>query len=241
MIRTKLLDMADLEQINFMIVHEMFDKRFGPRWPAAPCRRWEYVAAIIYSEILSNPGKVCDAGSGTGCPFTRFLGMKGNHVDAFDMHSSGKQHFPAGGRIHYHQLSMTNIRLPEESYDYVFAMSSIEHINAGKFAIKNMPFDTGDTTAMLELCKLVKPGGLLILTTDYAHEYMPPPAIARSHRIYDWQSLNERLIAPAHEKYGMEIYDEIGFLGDNIFWDQIYYVEPMKVPYTEMILTLKKT
>ena len=240
MIRTKILDMADLEYIDFMTVHSMFDKYFGSNWPDVPCRRWEYVAAIVYSEIFSKPGKVCDAGSGRNCPFTNLLGIKGNKVDAFDRHASGRQDFEGGGFINYHSLSMTDVRLPEGQYDYVFAMSSIEHINAGKFAIPGMEFDTGDTLAMLEISKLLKPGGLLVLTTDFAPEYMPPPAIANSHRIYNWEALNSRLILPANLEYGLSIHDEVGFLGDELFWKQIHYVEPMGVPYTEMILTLKK-
>jgi SAM-dependent methyltransferase len=240
MIRTKILDMAELEYIDFMTVHTMFDEHLGPNWAAVPCRRWEYVAAVVCSEILSKPGKVCDAGSGHGNAFTNFIAAKGNQVDAFDRRAHGRRDFSSGGSIKYHSLCMTNVKLPEAQYDYVFAMSSIEHVNAGKFAIPEMEFDTGDTLAMLEISKLVKPGGFLVLTTDFGPEYMPPPAIANSHRIYDWESLNSRLITPANMEYGLEVYDEIGFLGDDIFWEQINYVEPMNVPYTEMILTLKK-
>lgn len=240
MIRTKILNMTDLEYIDFVTVHKMYDSLFGEKWPAVPCRKWEYVAAIVYSEILSKPGKVCDAGSGSKSPFTKFLAFNGNRVDAFDRGLRGKQIFQGDGYIQYHNLSMTDVKLEEEAYDYVFAMSSIEHINAGKFAIPGMEFDYGDTLAMLEISKLVKPGGILLLTTDFAKEYMPPPAIANSHRIYDWKSLNDRLIIPASQEYGLSIYDEVGFLGDDAFWQNIHHVEPIGVPYTEMILTLKK-
>ena len=244
MIRTKILDMADLEGIDFMTIHEMYNRCFGKSWPEVPCRMWEYIAAIVYSEILSSPGRVCDAGCGHNSAFTRFLAMKGNHVDALDISLGGnKQVFAGGGYIQYHNLSMTDIRLEEEKYDYVFAMSSIEHINAGeKFAISDMDFDTGDTLAMLELASLVKPGGILIITTDFADKYYPPPGLWKSgaHRIYDWKAIMSRLVLPVQQEYGMKIYDEIGFLGNETFWKQIKYVEPISMDYTEMILTLQK-
>lgn len=240
MIRTKILDMTDLEYIDFVTVHKMFDSLFGPNWPNVPCRKWEYVAAVVYSEILAKPGKVCDAGAGASCPFTEFLAIKGNQVDAFDRGVTGRREYPSGGYIQYHNMSMTDVKLEEAKYDYVFAMSSIEHINAGKFTIPEMEFDYGDTLAMLEIAKLVKPGGILLLTTDFTQEYIEPPGPWGSHRVYNWKALNDRLILPAEVEYGMHIYDEIGFLGSDSFWKNVNHVEPIGMPYTEMILTLKR-
>jgi ubiquinone/menaquinone biosynthesis C-methylase UbiE len=101
-----------------------------------------------------------------------------------------------------------------------------------------MDFDTGDTKAMLELCRVLKPDGILVLTTDFADSYYPPPGLwpSGSHRIYSWFSMDRRLIEPAIKKYMM------GFEGEvylDYFSDK-KELEPKGYNYTEMILTMRK-
>lgn len=248
MIRTKPLDMEDLARKDFALINEDYNKTFGPRWPVVPCRRWEYTGAIVFSDILKaeRDVKVCDGGSGANCAFTKYLGHKGFIVDAFDYGiSASTMNFCGGGRINYSNMSLHDIKLDDAIYDYVFCMSSIEHINAcERFKIEGMvgedrgfQGDIGDTQGMMELCRILKPGGVLVLTTDYAKEYIPPPGPANSHRVYSWESILKRLVNPVVRKYNMTVW---GGYETECNWETIDKIEPMGWRYTEFILTMRK-
>ena len=249
MIRTKPLDMNDLTRADFYEIAEHYDDLFGPSWPPVPCRRWEYVAAIVFSEVHLVPGikkdlRVCDAGSGMRSRFTHYLGALGFDTHGFDMHVSGTKKLPFGNTVTYHPMSMVDIKFPDSHFDYVFCMSSIEHVNAPpKFVIEGFDFDIGDTEAMLELCRILKPGGVLVVTTDYAKEYIQPPGPVKSgsrngcHRVYDWGTLLDRLINPAVREHGMRLW---GGFESECDWKNIHKIEPVGWPYTEFIFTLKK-
>lgn len=246
MIRTKPLDMQDLARPDFNKINQDYDDTFkSTKWPAVPCRRWEYVAAIVFSEILNiapedrHKYRVCDAGSGQTSIFTRYLGAKGFIVDAFDMHTKGHKSFAGGGKITWHAMSMIDVKFENETFDYVFCMSSIEHINAGKFKIAGMDGDTGDTRGMTEISRLLRPGGVLVLTTDYTNYYIPPPGPANSHRVYDWDAMLNRLISPAFTMYGVAVWDEVQ-INPACEWKDIKTIEPKGMPYTEFILTMKR-
>jgi SAM-dependent methyltransferase len=152
-------------------------------------------------------------------------------VDAFDY----KMALPETPGFSYHNMSMTDIKFDNDTFDYVFAMSSIEHINAGNFAIPNMSFDTGDELAMSEMVRVLKPGGIIVVTTDFSNRYYPPPGLWKSgsHRIYNWEEFNQRLVLP----FDVEFFDEI----DHEYnWDNLMQAEPKGYAYTEFIATLKK-
>ena len=82
--------------------------------------------------------------------------------------------------INFEIMSLTDLDYPEEYFDYVFCISSIEHVNAGKFAIKGMAFDEGDDIALKELYRVTKLNGICVITTDIAEKYIPPPGLWKS-------------------------------------------------------------
>ena len=231
--------MTDLTRTDFAKVNKEYDEFFSINWPAVPCRRWEYVAAVVFSQILGadTDSRVCDAGSGSSSAFTRYLANKGFCVDAFDRGIAGSQAFASGGNIFYHDMDMIDIKFDDYTFNYVFAMSSIEHVNAGKFSIPDLEGDVGDTAAMLELCRILKPGGVLVLTTDYAFNYIKPPGPYGTHRVYNWSSLLLRLVNPAVRMYNMTIW---GGFSEQVNWHKIKKIEPLGWDYTEFILTLRK-
>jgi SAM-dependent methyltransferase len=236
MIRSKILDMADLNRDDLAQVNSLFNAHFGPNWPEVPCRRWEYCCAILFSGVLSAKGSALDIGCG-GSIFPVFLKeVAGCDVVAMDPQITN--HDVTG--IHYRNGSMIDLGNYKEQFDTIFAMSSIEHVNAGAYAIDGMEFDTGDTLAMLEMCNALKPGGALVITTDFADRYYQPPGLWPNghHRIYDLKSLYERLIIPAINDCRISFFEDADL--ERQSWSDLREIEPIGYDYTEMILTLKK-
>lgn len=236
MIRSKIYDEKDLSLKSFARTNNLFCAHFGSGWPEVPVRRWEYCAAAAFSEVTLTYGKALDAGCGNSI-FPELLSKVGCDVYAIDPNITN--HDTNG--IHYRKKSMTDLKFFEDnSFDYVFAMSSIEHVNAGRFAIDGMPFDTGDCQAMLELCRVLAPGGTLVLTTDFGRKYHPPPGLwpSGSHRVYNLDTLYSRLLIPAFSLYPVK------FSGDcDLELDKncdLKQMEPKGYEYTAAIVTLKK-
>lgn len=88
---------------------------------------------------------------------------------------------------------------PDQTFDHVFSVSVLEHI----------PGD-GDTAALLEMKRVLKPGGSLVITVPcrpkaedkFLHQDVYERAFDGSQpvfwcRYYDQESLNQRLIQPA--------------------------------------------
>jgi SAM-dependent methyltransferase len=236
MIRSKILDMGDLNREDLNQVNVLLNSKFGANWPEVPCRRWEYCCAILFSGVLSTKGSALDIGCG-GSIFPVILKeIAGCEVVAMDPQVTNQD----VNDIHYRNGSMTDLGAYKEQFDTIFAMSSIEHVNAGAYAIDGMEFDTGDTLAMLEMCKALKPGGVLVVTTDFADRYYQPPGLWPNghHRIYDLESLYDRLILPAIKNYKMSPFGDMDL--DKHDWQNIREIEPIEYDYTEMILTMKK-
>jgi SAM-dependent methyltransferase len=95
-----------------------------------------------------------------------------------------------------------SLSFADNSFDAAFSVSVVEHIPGH-----------GDSDAVRELVRVVKPGGLLAITTPFDTRYretfvdrdvyerhssgMTPVFFERHH---DWQSLHDRLIVPSGAK-----------------------------------------
>lgn len=225
MVRTKIHKKGEEETPEYRRLQKSF-----PKFPHE-VRRWEYPAAVICSGIESEKERVTilDAGSGN-TPFPAFLSGLGHEVHACDTGPVGSH--PG---VRWERASMVDLPYDNRMFDYVFAISSIEHINAGKFAIHGLPGDIGDDIAMRELARVLKPGGILTLTTDIAEQYYPPPGLwkSRSHRIYSPETVYSRLVEPA----GLELYDQ-----SNLEFDDtpLRDLPPVGYDYTTCVVTCRK-
>ncbi|TMF18414.1 MAG: class I SAM-dependent methyltransferase, partial [Chloroflexi bacterium] len=76
----------------------------------------------------------------------------------------------------FHKEDARKTSFPDAHFDAVFAVSTVEHI--GLFDAD----DTGDQKAAREMCRILKPGGLFVLTVPYAATSAVIPAF---ERIYD--------------------------------------------------------
>lgn len=112
------------------------------------------------------------------------------------------------------------------AFGTIFSISVIEHIPG-----------EGDTAAMRELVRLLRPGGRLILTVPFApehwDEYLPGPVYERGaeaggrtfyQRHYDPQTVRARLLEPA----GIPVTRAVWFDGPDV-WDGFLMKLPLPV------------
>ena len=103
----------------------------------------------------------------------------------FDTHGVDVKDFrlPREG-FTFHKADARNTSFPDDHFDAVFAVSTIEHI--GLFDND----DAGDQKAMREMRRVLKPGGMLVLTVPFAARATVVPL---HERIYDRSSLMKLL------------------------------------------------
>ena len=97
------------------------------------------------------------------------------------------------GLVHSETQDGRHLTYPDNSFDAAFAVSVLEHISGD-----------GDTEAMREMARVVKPGGLIVVTTPYDVKYredtVPGSFSGREgdtmmwERHYDAEALQSRLL-----------------------------------------------
>lgn len=81
--------------------------------------------------------------------------------------------------VHYVQGDCMSTNLADESVDVVAVISTLEHVGLGRWGD---PLDPeGDIKTMREACRILKPGGHVILTIPYGY----PTVVFNLNRIYD--------------------------------------------------------
>jgi SAM-dependent methyltransferase len=104
-----------------------------------------------------------------------------------------------GESVHLETQDARALRYGANSFDRIFAVSVIEHIPNG-----------GDSTAIQEIARVLKPGGTAVLTVPFAEKYVEEHVASDVYerkrkaselvfyqRRYDYESLHLRLIAPS--------------------------------------------
>ncbi len=130
------------------------------RWPF---RKLEYTYALDALLSQLKPGdRFLDAGSGV-TPFAYALSARGIQADACDYDGrliDELKHFAPeriyGNAVMYTRQDLTAITYPDDTFDAITCISVLEHIPA-----------PADQRAIDELLRILKPGGLLILTVDF--------------------------------------------------------------------------
>ena len=235
-----MLNMDDVKTPGFRLVSDAFKKYCGVNCYEVSLREWEYCGAVLWCGILQDTRpmvEVVDVGCG-GSLLSEFLAKLGYNVAACDTAgaAAGMQRDKAHNvSIERADMCMTALKYESNSFDYVFCISAIEHVNAGRFAIPGMAFDEGDGLALKELERILKPGGILILTTDISYKYVPPPGLwpTGSHRIYDEETLLDRI----RKNTALVSPHSINL---DFPWETVKEVQPRGYDYTECLLKLTK-
>jgi SAM-dependent methyltransferase len=182
-----------------------FLRRFGLQnavWFGDYCRFREVeLVANAIAETL--PRNVLDVGcAGTLFPFylawvlpeARVVGIDSSeNLDLAPrelLALAGQQ--PEASRVRLIPADAREMPFPEHSFDAVSAISVLEHIRDG-----------GDTAAIREMARVVRPGGLIAFSVPLAPEAVEQEADASCPyfiRRYDDKTLEERLINPARPR-----------------------------------------
>ena len=188
----KLADLQDMHQLaRKPLVERLADLRatleatglgFSDHLQKHWLRMWEYSSAIMESRVDARM-RVLDAG-GTGTVFSYYLAAEGCEVTTVDIDRKKvdeaitlSQHL---GLNMIHRLeSITELSDKDATYDRVFCISVIEHINA-----KDQP------RAVAQLARVLKPGGILSVTFDYGTYAADSPFISP-------EEVNERISEPS--------------------------------------------
>lgn len=175
-----------------------------------PCNYWRNVEVpAVISRLAVRPGeKVLDIGS-PKLPSLFIWYRLGAEVYATDLfpyffeeysHYAERLNPPLSGpAYHIEQQDARCLRYPDCYFDKVYAISVLEHIE-----------DDGDSQAMREISRVLKPGGICCLTVPFAERYREStidyelyfkksvngkPVFFERH--YDPESLQSRLVRPS--------------------------------------------
>jgi len=152
-----------------------------------PVRRTEYPWAVKNSK-LDKSMKILDVGSGVSL-FPIYLASKGHKVTSIDFDEILMNRVSpdlvkwAGTNVNYALGNVTKLEFEDESFDRVFCISVLEHLEEEKIdgKVVNYRKKNLDLKAIEEMLRVLKPNGLLILTFDWSEN----PEDARSYRLQD--------------------------------------------------------
>jgi SAM-dependent methyltransferase len=162
-----------IPKFNGIVLNSDVILRSNQLWMA---RAWEYPWALLNSHI-SPDTKILDVGSGHSL-FPLYLAQKSSNIDSVDTcERQMKILCPALAdivklKVNYFVDDAVNLSAKDDTYDYVFCISVIEHleeeVKEGKPV--NEHKNKLDRMAIREFLRVIKPGGRVILTLDYASE-----------------------------------------------------------------------
>ncbi len=175
-----------------------------------PCNYWRNVEVpAVLNELAVRPGeRVLDVGS-PKLPSLYLSYRTGAEIFAtdlfpyfFDEYSHYLQRLgppPIGAGYRMEAQDARALPYPDDHFDKVYAISVVEHID-----------DQGDSLAMREMARVLKPGGLCSLTVPFHHTYREStidhalyfkqpvdgkPVFYQRH--YDSDALRARLVQPS--------------------------------------------
>jgi SAM-dependent methyltransferase len=159
----RLLDLTELETPGFrtalLELEEMVER--DEISYLHPGKRWEYPWALARARLV--PGsRVLDVGCGDSI-FPVYLASRGHRVTAVDLEFTtnlGKLHGVPTGYVRGDLSALPTI---DDQFDAVFCISVIEHLPEPRIPL-----------AMQEMRRVLKPGGRLLLTTDYYEDANAP-------------------------------------------------------------------
>lgn len=178
-------------------------------------RDWEYPWAILNSE-LSKETKVLDVGSGWSL-FPLYLSSISDHVTSIDINEKQMEKYLPflanllGKTVQYEVGNACNLRYSDNSFDYVYCISMLEHLEEEKNKNGervNYHRKKLDRIAVKEFLRVIKPGGRVILTFDYGNKNTDKRSFKFDYLVELLKEFNNNLLVPITD------YKEIEFTKD---------------------------
>lgn len=166
---------------------------------------------------------ILDIGSGSYNPIPLYFAHKGCTVYATDISdevfknvrfakNAGLKNL-VGSKFIVEKQDATHLTYPSNYFDRVLAISMIEHI-----------LGNGDTEAMEEIYRVLKPGGRAVVTLPYSkifHENERSFNVNYFERRYDNGSIQDRIIKASKLKV-----EKIEFIGERLKFSKVWYRIP---------------
>ena len=231
---------------------------------------WEWALGIIAMRRfgkLNEKSTAIGVGSGTE-PVPFYLANKVKHVYATDLYGqndgwkrAAPSDFPENPKKYapfpYKEDALTVLRMdgtklefPSESFDIAFSFSSIEHFGGGDR--KN---HSGALRSLKEIERVLKPGGLAVITTEYIINDKEHPEFFNRRTIYsDLIDKLERLklVEPLDLRITTKTLDTVIDYSSAVYWDNsssddefkknhpLVLVRVGNILVTSLLLTLQK-
>jgi SAM-dependent methyltransferase len=229
---------------------------------------WEWALGIIAMRRfgkLNEKSTAIGVGSGTE-PVPFYLANKVKHVYATDLYGqndgwkrAAPSDFPENPKKYapflYKEDALTVLRMdgtklefPSESFDIAFSFSSIEHFGGGK---NN---HSGALRSLKEMERVLKPGGLAVITTEYIINDKEHPEFFNRRTIYsDLIDKLERLklVEPLDLRITTKTLDTvIDFFTIDVNWDKmdndykkthpVILIRARNILFTSIMLVFRK-
>jgi len=169
---------------------------------------------------ISKEGKILDLGCMESV-LPLFLSGLGFQVTGFDF----RQYPYRVPNFKFVQGSILGLPFEKDFFDAATCVSTIEHIGIGFY---NDPKDnfTADLKGMLEIKRVLKPQGLLILTVPFGKA-----AVNNQQRIYDPKGLSGLLSGFSLDT--IKFFKNVQIARGNNYWEQVSPGQAESLSYTE--------
>ena len=182
----------------------LFFPEYFAKDPLAPSDRYiEYPFAI--RNLPAAPAKILDVGSASTF-FPLLLASFGYQTHAVDIRKYSILNRLSYENFTFHQGNIIKTSFPDNHFDAITAISTIEHIGfSGRYG--NIEDLSADKKALAEMKRILRPGGLLILTIPFGMAKVLRPF----SKIYDAaiiKELIEGLLVEKEEYYLQDSRDD---------------------------------
>lgn len=146
---------------------------------------------LVFRHLKKHSGKILDV----GCRYSNLvLQLASLGYQTYGLDLEPYEYFHPNLKIVTGDIRKTKFK--SNYFDYVTAISTVEHIGLN-FYEKSTNFDqSGDKLAIDEIYRILRPSGELIFTAPFGIS-----ALTTSYRVYDFDHLNKLFSKFRHKKY----------------------------------------
>lgn len=160
--------------------------------------------SFIISRIDGHAGRALDFGC-SGSYMGLYAAMKGYEVTGIDLNSEGMPWIHKNFKYIEGDFLQTDFDI--NTFDLIINCSAVEHVGlSGRYGV-NESADSGDIDAMNKMLKVLKPGGMMLLTIPVGKDSVFPPYCRvygekRLPKLLDGYRITEEIFYTKKEELG---------------------------------------